>query len=52
MLKNGEGLFDRHREDGEVLNTMLAVVDELKQLAAKARAQGDEANARVSHHEI
>ncbi|MBL1261051.1 MAG: hypothetical protein COB33_011025 [Thiotrichaceae bacterium] len=43
----GEGLFTRHPEDGSVISATIALVNELKQLAAKARAEGDEMKARA-----
>jgi len=42
-----EGLFMRYPEDGGVISTTIALVNELKQLAIKARAEGDETKARA-----
>lgn len=43
----GEGLFARHPDDGAVISATIALVNELKQLAEKARAEGDETKARA-----
>ena len=44
---HGEGLFDKHSEDGEVIKDTLSVVDELKKLAAQAESRGDVAMAHA-----
>lgn len=43
----GEGLFKRYPEDGGVIQTTITLVSELKQLAMKARAEGNETKARA-----